>query len=186
MVSLMSLAVPILLSSVLVFFASFVIHMVLPYHWTDMRTVPREDEVMDALRRFAIPPGDYAMPCSGTPANMRKPEFIEKQTRGPVVHMTVIKAGPPSMGKNLTLWFLYSLVVGVFAAYITSRALAPGSEYLQVFRFAGTIAFLGYALALAHDSIWYQRSWATTWKYMFDGLVYGMLTAGTFGWLWPR
>jgi hypothetical protein len=55
-----------------------------------------------------------------------------------------------------------------------------------VFRFAGTTAFLGYAFALAHDSIWFKRRWSTTVKFLFDGLLYGLLTAGTFGWLWPR
>jgi hypothetical protein len=126
------------------------------------------------------------MPHPGTPENMRKPEFIEKRTKGPTLHMTVLPPGPPTMGKALGLWFAYSVVVGIFAAYLTSRALTAGAEYLEVFRFASTTAFVGYSLALAHDSIWYQRSWATTSKYCFDGLVYGLLTGGTFGWLWPR
>jgi hypothetical protein len=90
------------------------------------------------------------------------------------------------MASNLVLWFIYTVVVSFFAAYIAGRAVGPGSDYLVVFRFVGTTAFMGYALALPQNSIWYRRSWGTTLKSMFDGLVYALLTAGTFGWLWPR
>ena len=186
MVPLTSLVIPIVLSAVIVFAASFIIHMVLPIHRNDLRKLPKEDEVMDALRRFNIAPGDYAVPCAGSPEAMKKPEFIEKMTKGPVVLMTIVPSGPPSMGTSLLLWFLYSVVISVFAAYITGRALGSGADYLTVFRFIGTAAFMGYALALLQNSIWYKRNWGTTIKSMCDGLVYGLLTAGTFGWLWPR
>jgi hypothetical protein len=78
------------------------------------------------------------------------------------------------------------VIVSIFAAYIAGRALGPGAPYLEVFRFAGSTAFAGYALALAQNSIWYKRNWGATLKSMFDGLVYALLTAGTFGWLWSR
>jgi hypothetical protein len=90
------------------------------------------------------------------------------------------------MGTSLALWFIYCIVVSVIAAYIAGRALGPGAEYLSVFRFAGTTAFVGYALALPQNSIWYKRNWGATMRSMVDGLVYGLLTAGAFGWLWPR
>jgi hypothetical protein len=35
-------------------------------------------------------------------------------------------------------------------------------------------------------SIWYSRAWINTIKSTIDGLIYALLTAGTFGWLWPR
>jgi hypothetical protein len=76
--------------------------------------------------------------------------------------------------------------VSYFAAYVTGHALESGANYLAVFRFAGTTAFLGYSLALLQESIWHKRNWGTTLKMVGDGLVYGALTAGTFGWLWPR
>jgi hypothetical protein len=186
MVPLMSLWLPILLSAVIVFVASSIIHMVLPFHRSDYSKVPSEDEVMDALRKFGIPPGDYVMPCPGSPKAMKDPVFLEKFKRGPVAFITVMPGGAPSMGKNLAQWFVYCVVVGIFAAYIAGRALGPGSHYLDVFRFAGCTAFTGYALALCQNSIWYKRAWSTTLKSTFDGLLYGLLTAGTFGWLWPR
>jgi hypothetical protein len=186
MVSVMSLWIPILLSAVFVFVASSVIHMMLPFHRNDLRKLAKEDEVMNALRGFNIPPGDYAVPCAGSMEGMKKPEFIDKMQKGPVALMTIVPSGPPSMGKSLLLWFLYSVLVSFFAAYITGRALPPGAHYLAVFRFAGASAFMGYSLALLQNSIWYKRSWGITLRSMFDGLVYGLLTAGTFGWLWPR
>jgi hypothetical protein len=93
-------------------------------------------------------------------------------------------AFPEAIG--LVLWFLYCAIVGVFAAYVAGRALPAGAEYLRVFRFAGVTAFVGYTLALWQMSIWYRRAWSTTIKATVDGLIYALLTAGTFGWLWPR
>ena len=186
MVPLTSLWVPILASAAIVFMASSVIHMVLPFHRKDLRQVPKEDEVLEALRRFDIPPGDYCAPHPGSPEGMKKPEFVERMKKGPIVLMTIAPGGPPSMGTSLLSWFLYSIVVGVFAAYIAGRVLGPGARYLAVFRFVGCTAFMGYSLALAQSSIWYKRNWGTTARLMVDGLVYGLLTAGTFGWLWPR
>jgi hypothetical protein len=186
MVQIASLWLPILLSAVIVFVVSSIIHMVLGYHRSDFRKAPDEDGVMDALRKLDIPPGDYAVPCAGGPEGMRSPEFIEKMKKGPVAHITILASEDLSITKSLILWFLYSIVVGVSAAYISGHALKPGAHYLEVFRFAGCTAFLGYSLALLQNSIWLKRAWSTTLKSMFDGLVYAALTAGVFGWLWPK
>lgn len=185
MVSLLSLWLPVLVAAVLVFVVSSVIHMVLPYHRTDFKSVPREDDVMAALRPFAVPPGDYMMPRPATPKDMQSPAFQEKLKQGPVAMMTVYPNGPFAMGGSLAQWFVYCVVIGIFAGYVASRALAPGAEYLDVFQLTGTTAFAGYALAMPQASIWMRRAWSTTLKSMFDGLVYALVTAGTFGWLWP-
>jgi hypothetical protein len=186
MVPVMSLWAPILLAAVLVFVASSLIHMVLGYHNNDFRKLPKEGDVLEALRRFTLPPGEYGAPYAGSMGAMKDPAFLEARTKGPVFLLTVMPPGPPAMGASLTLWFFYSILVGVFAAYITGRALGPGAYYLEVFRFAGATAFTGYALALLQNSIWFKRPWTTTFKSVFDGLVYALLTAGAFGWLWPR
>jgi len=186
MVGLSALWLPILLSSVLVFVLSSVIHTVLAWHKSDYPKLPNEDRVMDALRPLAIPPGDYMMPRPSSRQEMRSPQFVEKFKKGPVVMFTVFPGGSMSMGKNLVMWFLYSVVVGCFAAYVAGRALPAGAAYLQVFRFAGVTAFVAYSVALWQMSIWYHRSWVTTIKATVDGLIYALLTAGTFGWLWPR
>ncbi len=186
MVPVASLWLPILLSAVIVFVASSLIHMVLRYHQSDYRKLPDEDGMMEALRRFGVPPGDYGFPKPDSPKAMKEPAFLEKWSKGPVGIMTVIPSAPPSMGKSLVLWFVYCVVVGIFAAYIAGRALQPGAPYLAVFRFAGCTAFVGYSLALWQYSIWLAHSWTTTLKSNIDGLIYGLLTAGVFGWLWPK
>ena len=186
MTTLAALWLPIVLSAVLVFLASFVLHMVLPWHKTDYGRVPGEDKLMDALRPMAIPPGDYMVPCPGNMEEMRSPAFAEKAKQGPVIVMTVLPNGMMSMTRNLAQWFVYIVVVSVLAAYVAGRALAPGAPYLHAFRFAGTTAFIGYSVALWQMSIWYRRALSTTIKATIDGLVYALLTAGVFGWLWPR
>ncbi len=186
MTGLSALWLPILLSAVIVFVASSIIHMASPWHKSDYPKVPDEDRLMDALRPLAIPPGDYMVPRASSAQDMRTPEFAERIKKGPVLILTVLPTGPFNMGRNLLLWFLYSVVVGIFAAYIAGRALPPGTPYLAVFRFAGATAFVGYSVALWQMSIWYRRAWSTTIKATIDGLVYASLTAGVFGCLWPR
>lgn len=185
MVSLLSLWLPILLAAVLVFVVSSVIHMVLKYHQNDYAKVPNEDQVAAALRPFSIPPGDYVMPKPASEKEMKTPEYQEKLNRGPVVMMTVFPNEPFAMGPRLAQWFVYCVVIGIFAGYVAGRTLPPGTEYLSVFRITGTVAFTGYGLALLQESIWFGRNWATTLKSVFDALIYGLLTAVVFGWLWP-
>jgi hypothetical protein len=147
--------------------------------------MPNEEKVADALRPFAIPPGDYMMPKPESTKDLSSPAFLDKMEKGPVISMTVLPNGRVNMGKNLLMWLVYSIVISVFAAYIAGRALPPGAHYLQVFRFAGATAFLGYAAALWQMTIWYSRSWKITLKSTIDGLLYALVTAGVFGWLWP-
>ncbi|MBZ5532698.1 MAG: hypothetical protein LAO20_14795 [Acidobacteriia bacterium] len=187
MVALSALWIPILLSAVIVFVASSVIHMAFSFwHAGDYPALPNEEKAMDALRPLAIPPGDYMMPRCKTTQEMKTPAFAEKLKKGPVMVLTVLPNGEWAMGQMLVMWFIYSVVVSFFAAYITGHALHAGSHYLEVFRFVGATAFMGYSLALWQMSIWYRRSWTTTIKATIDGLVYACLTAGTFGWLWPK
>lgn len=185
MVPITSLWLPILLSAVLVFVVSSVIHMFTPWHKGDVRGVPGEADAMAALRRLNIPPGDYVMPYATSMEAMKDPEYVKRLEAGPAVFMTVWK-GSTSMTGSLVGWFVYSIVIGMFAAYLAGAALPAGASYLEVFRFAGTTAFAGYALALPQGSIWWKRGWGATIRSMVDGLVYGCLTAGAFGWLWPR
>lgn len=186
MVPVTALWLPILVSAVVVFVASTIIHMVLPLHRNDWRKAPDEDRMMDALRTFNLAPGDYCVPRADSPASMKDPAFIDKVKRGPSVFMTVLPGRDLSMGPQLAQWFVFLLVVSLFAGYVAGAAVGPGADYLTVFRFAGTTAFIAYALGFYPQSIWYRRSWGMQLKNTFDGLVYGLLTAGVFGWLWPR
>jgi len=185
MTGLSALWLPILVSAVFVFVASSLIHMASPWHKSDYPKLSNEKQVMDALRPLSIPLGDYMMPRPSSRDEMRSPAFAERFKEGPVVMLTVMPS-EMSMGRNLAMWFVYCAAVGIFAAYITGRALPPGAPYAQVFRFAAATAFSAYTVALWQMSIWYRRAWTTTIKATIDGLIYACLTAGAFGWLWPR
>lgn len=185
MVPLTALWLPILLAAVIVFFASSIMHMVLPYHRSDYQKLPDEDKLLAALRAAGLKRGLYVFPFC-THKEMRSPAMIEKYNQGPVGMLTVFPSGPPAMPKFLAMWFVYCLVIGFFVAYLTGHTVAPGARYLAVFRVAGTAAFLAYGVGQLVNSIWAGQPWSVTIKHVIDGLVYGLLTAGTFGWLWPR
>lgn len=186
MTALATLWLPVLVSAVFVFIASSVIHMFLPWHKTDYPKMPNEDRAIDALRGLAIPPGDYVIPhCSG-PEEMKSPAFKEKMDRGPVMVVTVRPNGMFGMTSCMVNWFVFCVVAGLLAAYVASRALPVGTPYMVVFNTVAGAAFMGYALAAWPLSIWYGRKWSTALKTTFDAVIYALLTAGTFGWLWPR
>ena len=186
MTPLTALWLPILLSAVLVFIASSIIHMFVPWHKNDYGRLPNEEQAMSTIRPLNLPPGDYLVPRPASAADMKSAEFVEKVRQGPNLILTVLANGPRSMGGPFVGWFVLLLAVGVFVAYLSGRAIPPGAPYMDVFRFAGVSAFLGYAAGLWPQSIWYHRAWSTTIKMTVDALIYALLTAGVFGWLWPR
>ncbi|HEV2387127.1 MAG TPA: hypothetical protein VGS20_07715 [Candidatus Acidoferrales bacterium] len=185
MVPLTALWLPIVLAAVIVFIASSIMHMLLPYHHSDYAQIPQEDKVLASLRAAGVKRGLYIFPFT-THKEMKSPAVVEKYKQGPVGMMTVFPSGPPFMPKFLALWFGYCLVIGYFVAYLTGRTVAPGTPYLAVFRVAGTAAFLAYGLGVLSNGIWKGLPWGMVIKEVIDGLIYGLLTAGTFGWLWPR
>ena len=154
-----TLWLPILVAAVLVFVMSSIIHMFMNYHRNDFAKLSEEDRVMEALRPFNIPPGDYVFPFAGGMEAMKSEAYQQKVAKGPVAFVTVLQPGAVfNMGSQLTQWF---------------------------FRVTGTAAFACYSMALMQRSIWWSQNWPATLKSMFDGLLYALLTAGAFGWLWP-
>ena len=185
MVALSTLWLPIVLSAVIVFIASSIMHMVLPYHRSDYKKLPDEEKVLGALRGVSLSRGLYHFPFC-THQEMKSPAVMEKFKQGPVGLLTVFPTGPVNMPKYLVQWFVFCLVIGFFVAYLTGHTVEAGSNYLAVFRVAGTAAFLAYGLGNLSNAIWKGQPWSNTIKEVIDGLIYGLLTAGTFGWLWPR
>lgn len=186
MTGLGALLLPIVVSAVFVFIVSSIIHMGPFWHRNDYPPVPNQEAARAAIGALNIPPGDYMMPRTFDMKEMKTPEFQAKLTQGPQLIMTVLPNGPWTMGRSLGLWFIYCLLISLLAGYVAGAALPPGSEYIPVFRFAGVTAFIGYAAALWQMSIWYRRQWSMTAKSTIDGLIYGLVTAGVFGWLWPQ
>jgi hypothetical protein len=185
MVSLAALWMPILLSAVLVFIASSILWMALPIHKHDYKNPgDKEGPLLDLLRTHRFAPGVYYVPwCHG---KEKEPATQEKLKSGPWAMLTVMPGGP-NMGKMLGTWFLHLLIVAVFVAYIAAHAgLNPGVRYLSVFRIVGAAALLahgGYALPMA---IWHGMPWSQLPGRLFDSIIYALLTAGTFAWLWPH
>jgi hypothetical protein len=185
MVAIASLWLPIVLAAVAVFIVSSILHMVLTYHRSDYRPLPDERETLAGLRRAAAAPGLYQFPHCGSPKEMGTPEMMAKFEEGPVGILTLMPNRPMGLGRFLGLWFGYCLLVSFFLAYVASRTVAPGTDYLQVFRVVGTVGFLAYGLSNVVDSIWKAYPWSVTCKHVFDGLLYALVSAGVFGWLWP-
>jgi hypothetical protein len=186
MVTLSMLWLPILVATVLVFVASSIIWMMLPYHRSDTRPLPDETAALEPLAKQHLKPGLYRFPWAGDMKAMKEPAFLEKLNQGPVGLVTIMPKGQFPMGKTMALWILYVLAIGVLVAYVTGRTLAPEVSYLQVFRVAGTVAFMAYAGGHLPDAIWWGKPWSNAWKDVLDGFIYALLTAGAFGWLWPR
>jgi hypothetical protein len=185
MVPLASLWLPIVLSAVIVFIASSIMHMLLTYHRSDYSQLPDEDTFLTGLRPSNLKRGLYVFPHC-LPKDMKSPAMIEKYKQGPVGFLMIMPSGPPALPKFLAQWFGFCLLVSLFVAYLTGHTVAEGARYLAVFRVAGTAAFLAYGMGNITNGIWRGQTWSTVFKEVIDGLIYGLLTAGVFGWLWPR
>jgi hypothetical protein len=186
MVSLAALWLPIVVSAVLVFIVSSVLHMLLTYHRGDYLKFSNEDEVRAAIRAGSPSPGQYLLLHAMGPNALKEPSMIEKFKQGPSGLVFIRQSGIPNMGPLLVQWFIYMLVVSLFAGYVASATLPTGTPYLKVFQVVGTVAFVSYAAARTQSVIWQGEPWTVAIKEMIDGLIYGLLTAGVFGWLWPR
>lgn len=186
MVSLAQLWVPILVSAVIVFFASSILHMVFKYHRSDIHGFANEDEVRATLRKQNASPGLYFVPYCPDMKEMQQESMKKKFVEGPVAIVTMRPPGMVNMGPLLGQWLVYCIIVSLFCAYVASVTLPTGTPYLTVFRVVGTVGWLAYAAAHVSGGIWQSRPWSTVFKDLMDGLIYGLLTAGTFGWLWPR
>lgn len=182
-VGLFSLWMPILGSAVAVFIASSLIWTVVGYHNSDWQKLPDEETARTALR--GVPPGQYCVPHAANNAARAEPEWLEKCTEGPAGLLTIIPSGPPAMGKTLVQWMVYCLVISLLVAYVAAAALPPGTTYLKVFQITATVGVLAYAGAAPCGAIWFGHTWSRTAKDLLDGLIYGLMTAGMFGWLWP-
>jgi hypothetical protein len=185
MVPVFSLWLPILVAAALVFVASSIIHMVFTYHNSEYGGLSNEAAVGDALLAGDARPGMYTIPYASGYKEMGTDEFRQKLTRGPVGFVTLRRSGPPSMGPQLVGWFVWLVVVSFVVAFVASTVLGPGEEYLGVFHLTALVAFLAYGLGHWPETIWWGRSMSASWKNTFDGLIYALLTAGAFGWLWP-
>ena len=186
MVSLASLWLPIVLSAVLVFVVSSIIHMVMTYHRKDYRALPDEEAVRAALGRQTLTQGQYFIPHAPDMKATKESSVQKKFTDGPVAIITVLRTGLPNMGTHLLQWFLYSLGIAFVVGYVLSRTLPADTAYMQVFRVASTITWLAYAGGQVWAGIWKGVPWSTVRKDAFDSLLFALVTAGAFAGFWPK
>lgn len=186
MTPLASLWVPVLLSAVLVFLASSLIHMVFKWHEAEYRKLPDEDGVRAAIQRADPVPGQYVLPWCLDPKAREGDEARRRYEEGPVALVWLMPRGQPALGRSLGQWFLFNLVLAFLLAYLAAHTLGPGRPWLAVFRVVGTAAFLAHGLGQVPGSIWMGKPWRATAKDLLDALIFALVTAGTFAWLWPR
>jgi hypothetical protein len=180
-----SLWLQVIVSAIVVFFGSFILHMVLKYHKADYRPFANEAAVREALGKGSPAPGLYVTPHCTDMKQMKDPAMVAQYTKGPVAMITVLPNGMPKMSKHLGLWFGFTLLVSFVAAYVARHTLQPGANTLDVMRITGTVAFAAYALSHIRDSIWEGQPWSNTARALVDGAIYAALTGATFACMWP-
>jgi hypothetical protein len=180
---------PIVVATVVMFITSAVIWMVLPHHKHEFDPIPDEDGLMGLLRKGNVAAGRYLFPFMSSELRKDKTKMeahMKKWAEGPAGVVFVVPKGSMSMGKMMGQSIVFYLIVNVFLAYVGSHTFVGHPTYLQVYRVIGTVAFMSYFFATVPECIWFGRPWKTQWIQIVDALLYAGMTAGTFGWLWPR
>lgn len=184
MLELGSLWWVVLIAAAVVWVLAGIAWMALPHHRGDYRRLPGEDEVMRAVGRDT-PPGQYCFPHCTDMSAMKDPAFVEKLERGPVGLVAIRAPGRPAMGRQLALWFGYTLLVSFLVAYVARNALPVGSPSIAVLRLTSTVAAVAYVLQPLPEAIWAGRPWSVALKSVADGLVYSLATGLVFAFAWP-
>jgi hypothetical protein len=180
-----SLWLPVVVSAVVVFVLSSILHMLLRYHRADYKRLSDEDSVAAALRGASSGPGVYMLPYCSEPSQMKDPAFRKKFEDGPVGMITVLRSGPPNLAQNLIQWFLLCFLVSFTAAYVARHCLSPGAVCLEIVRITGTVAFVGYGYGYFQNSIWGGSPWVNSLRGLLDAVLYALATGFVFCWLWP-
>jgi hypothetical protein len=183
MVTLGSLWLAILVSAVVVFFASWIAWMILPHHGADWKGLPNEDGFFESLQGLQVQPGQYMFPyCSS--ADWKDPETKKRWEAGPHGILN-LWSGIPPFGGNLAKIFIFYLVVSLFVGYLGTLALGPGADFMKVFQVAGTAGVLAYVFGRIPNDIWFRTPGRCVLMSILDGLAYGLLTGVVFGLFWP-
>jgi hypothetical protein len=184
--ALLSLWLPILLSGVVVFMISSLIHMVIKWHAPDYRGFANEDAVRDAIRAGNPTPGRYVVPYCAEMKQMGSEAMHKKYREGPVGHIVIAATGVPNMGKYLGLWFLWSLAVAAIAAFLATQLLGLEHQHARAAaKLVGAVTFIAHGFGTMQESIWMARSWSSSVKYLLDAALYAVGTGCVFLWLWP-
>jgi hypothetical protein len=185
-VTLMQLWLPIILGGLFCWIASALIHMLIKYHNADYKKLSNEDHVSDAIRQGNPKPGLYHMPHCADMKEMNNEAMQAKFKNGPIAMISVFENGMPAMGKLLVQQLFYFFLGCLLIAYVTTLALDASADFMVVFRFIMVVSFLTFGYGLIPDSIWMGRPWSNCLRYLIDALIYAVVVAATFAWLWPE
>ncbi|MFO0788761.1 MAG: hypothetical protein U0805_04835 [Pirellulales bacterium] len=178
---LSALWLPILISGVALFFASFAAWMILPHHKSEWIGLPNEDAVMRQIQNDNVAPGQYCFPYAASPEAMKSDAYKAKMNAGPRGTLTLWKA-PPNMAANMACTVIFFLIANAVIAYLAAMVLSPGEDHMRVFRFVGTAGVLTYGTANILNGIWFGRKMIAD---IVDGIAYGLITGAIFALLWP-
>lgn len=178
---LLSLWIPIVLSAVALFFASFLSWMVLQLHKQDWKKLEHEDEFLAVAAKCNLAEGSYMFPGCNSQAEMQSEEFKRKQDAGPRGVMTILPK--VNMGQNLGMTFAYFLVVSAMLGYLATIAIKPGDDGMQVFRFVSTAGLLTFLSAMVQHAIWFRPRIV---GHVIESVAYAAITGAIFAALWPK
>lgn len=180
---LLSLWLPILLSTLAVHICSTIAWMLLPHHKHEWNKLPNQEDAVKELGDKNLAAGQYFFPHAHTPEEMSSDQFRELYERGPWGTLNLFPA-KPSMGVNIGLTILYFLIASTLIAYLATMAFEgrPNPSFMSVFRFVGTAGIVAYCCGGWPNAIWFKRKIAMDF---IDGVVYGLVTGLIFAALWP-
>ena len=181
-----SLILPVLLSAALAWIAAALIWTVLPWHKKDFAPLPDEAGTLANLAAQDLAAGQYMFPYADTPAAMKEERVSKAFEEGTAGFITVLPRGIPNMGRNMALSAILNVLVASLVACVACLTLAPGADYMTVFRVTAVATWLAYGTGTVYDAIWFGRPWSGVFKGFGDALIYALLTGGAFGWLWPE
>jgi hypothetical protein len=184
--ALLALWWPILLSAVVVFAISSLVHMVIKWHASDYSKLANEDAVRDVIRAGHPAPGRYIMPHCAEMKDMASEAMVKKYREGPVGHFTLGPSGVPNLGKYLGLWFLWSVAIAVVAAFLASRLIGWDHAHARAAaKLVAAVTFIAHGFGTVSESIWMMRPWSESAKYLLDAALYAIGSGLVFLWLWP-
>jgi hypothetical protein len=176
---------PILVTAVLIFIASSLIHMVIKWHNADYKKLSNEDAVLAAIRSGTSAPGQYIMPYCSDMKEMQNETMKQKYIDGPIGIMTIRKNGVPAIGGMLIQWFVFSVVVAALAGLLALQSFGLGADHHRAGHLVGMVSLLTYFGGSVQMAIWMGKPWSAVFKDLIDSLIYATISALVFMWLWP-
>lgn len=184
--TLLALWLPILLSAVVVFVISCLVHMVLKWHASDYNGFANENDVRAAINAGKPTSGRYVIPFCKDMKEMGSADMQQKYREGPVGHIMLGATGMPSIGKFMSQWFVWVLVVSTVSAYLAARLCGLDHSHAHIAaKLVGAVTFIAHGFGTVTESIWGLRPWSSSIKYLLDAALYGLGAGLVILWLWP-